>query len=174
MLVVVGAIALAASSGAFDSSAADRGSTVETASDGSALLSLDYPNGEQIELESSNSDRGVLCIIFGPCDGFRYNDVEIVVFADNTSSQQLTVEEIDISIDNTDMIRGDQLRDETRNNGNEINAVLGDFKCPAERDGLFSRQQTEDSGTVTVWVKASDGNVTVELERDVEIDCVQE
>lgn len=169
VLVVVGAIALAASSGAFDSSAADRGSTIETASDGSALLGLEYSNGEQVELESANSDSGGNCFLVW-CSDFRYNDVEIVTLEDNTPSQDLTIEPQEVSIDNEEMVRNN-IRYDTTDNGHPV--ILADFNCPAESSWSGARQ-TSDSGIITVSVEASDGNVTIDLDREVRIDCVQD
>ncbi|WP_436346018.1 hypothetical protein [Natronorubrum sp. FCH18a] len=168
---MVGALIVATSSGAFDVANADRGVGVETASDESALLGFEYPSEDRtLELNSDDADGGGGCFL-GFCSPYRYNDVVIVVFEDNTPSNELSIGENDLTVDvdNDDIVGGEELRHEPTDDG--LRVVLGDFRCSSA--GAFgSGDQQHRSATVTIDAEVSGEKISIDLERTVDLECV--
>ncbi|WP_226480719.1 hypothetical protein [Natrinema amylolyticum] len=158
-LIIVGGFVLAASSGAFDVTNADRGVSVETATDENALLALEKT--DQIGLEEGN----FVCEGFVCFGGYREYDVEIVTISDQTPPPELAIERERLSV-------------ETENDGNpslenwELNAVDGEYVVEAEFhcDAPIGSQQT-DSTVLAFAIETSDGKITIELEREITIQC---
>ncbi|WP_121741810.1 hypothetical protein [Natronorubrum halophilum] len=170
-LLVVGSLAVVASSGAFDSTVADRGVAVETAGDEDALLGLEYPSEERVlELESENGDLGGFGFCFFGCPDYEYDAESVVVLEDNTPSGPLSIEDVSFSKanDEDDIIDEESLRREPAEDGFRV--VLGDFSCPTSGD--FSPSQQESDATVTVAIEVSDGEVSIDLEREIDVECV--
>ncbi|WP_455448959.1 hypothetical protein [Natrinema thermotolerans] len=167
-LIVTGAFIAVASSGAFDATTADRGTEIQTAADENALLGLEYATDDRtIVLESDDSDGGGGC--FFVCADYRYNDRRAVLIEDNTVSGELTIERLSVDFEGDDMTGGDGVRHEATNSG--IRVVLGDFRCPSE--GVFgSGDQQQQSGRILVDGEFSDGTVTIDLEREINVECV--
>ena len=128
-LVAVGLLIVAASSGAFDATGADRGVEVTTAADDRALLGLEYPSSEgTLELASGQSDGGGWC--FFVCLDYRYTDEELLRLEDNTGSGNLSVEEITFDTSGDDIVGGNGLRHESADDGFRV--LRGDFSCPTK------------------------------------------
>lgn len=175
-LLIVGALTLAVTSGAFDAIDANRGVSVESAGDDSALLTLEYHDayeGGTVELHSDAADQDGGCI-FGACSSYQYNEEEIVLFVDNTSSGDLGIDETDLTVDvdNDAIVGGAELRHEPADDG--IRVVLADFRCPTEYNFLGPYPQGERSATLAVTVEASSPDLTIDMEREIDVECVPE
>ncbi|RZV11713.1 hypothetical protein BDK88_0594 [Natrinema hispanicum] len=168
-LLVVGAAILAASSGAFDSMAADRGIGVETAPDADAYVGLDYPNADQnrvIRLQSSSSDR----LDFN-WNEFRlyyvYENVEVTIITDQTASNELFVKDLRVERD------GDDITDDIEKDaaGDSLRVVTGDFRCPA----LFGSQISSSTNLmVSLEVSNGAGTFSTTLDRKVTVKCISD
>lgn len=171
-LLLVGALLVVAPSGAFDSLVADRGVGVQTADDEDAYLGLEYDDeldDRTLELDSDDADDGGGCF-FGLCGDYEYNDRELLTLEDNTPDGGLTIDDVSIESDNDDITGGDGLRVE---HDEGLGVLKGDFRCPAS--GFFgSGDQESRSATVSISVIASDDEVTIELERQLEIECLED
>ncbi|MGQ3411529.1 hypothetical protein ACT4ML_04605 [Natrinema sp. LN54] len=173
VLLALGTVLVISSIGAFDSTAADRSAGIETATDENAYLGIVYDDQlveRTLELESNNADGGGGCIFYS-CNEYEYDDRELVVFEDNVPEGELSTVDGEATIDDSNLTGGDELRVEYDQG---IAVVRGDFRCPVDPVLLGSGEQRDPTTTATISLEASDGNATVELERDVEIDCVQE
>ncbi|WP_135822769.1 hypothetical protein [Halostella litorea] len=172
-LLVCGALVFLAPSGAFSSTVAERGTTVQTASDANALVGIEYPAAEDgtrtVQLESGQADEGGGC--FFVCSDYEYNNIGITLFTDQTGASNLAVDQIEVSNTNGDMIGGEGLREEQPENG--MQAIRGDFRCSSS--GIFgSGDQQHDSTNITVSLEASNQNLTVSLDREITVECVQD
>lgn len=162
-LLAIGALVFIASSGAFDSTTADRGVEIETANDAHAFLGLEYSTESRtVELQSDDSNDGGFC--FFVCPPYEYIDRELITVADNTPSGELEVEEIEFDESGDDIIDDLEYTD--------ANIVHGDFSCPVDGPFIGTPDQESRSATVTIDIEASDGAITVDLERAIEIECV--
>jgi len=174
-LLLAGSLMVISSSGAFDSLDAGRGVSVETAADENAYLGVEYgtelttPTGgtPTLELESSNADGGGFCF-FG-CADYEYNTREIIVFEDNTATGNLSITDESFTTDNGDVAAQNDLRIEYDQG---IGVMRGDFSCPSGGTLFGIGDQEEDSAKVTVNIQASNEDVAVDLEREVNIECV--
>ncbi|SDC34974.1 hypothetical protein [Natrinema hispanicum] len=175
VLLLAGSLIVVSSSGAFDSLDADRGVTVKTAADENAYLGVKYDDKlttstdgtPTLELESGKADGGGFCIF--DCYDYEYNDMEIIIFEDNTATGGLSIADESFATDNGDVAARNDLRIK---NDQGIGVMRGDFNCPADRRGLFEFYQEEASTKTTVSIQASDGDVTINLKREVNIECV--
>lgn len=162
-LLLIGGLVMIGSSGAFDTTTADRDVGIETADDAHAFLGLEYPTESRtLGLTSDNSDGGGFCIL--ACSPYEYTDRELVAVADNTPSDELVVEEIAFEE------AGDDIVDELEYT--DANMVRGDFSCSASGSWFGYGDQEPRSATVTIDIEASDGAITIDLERTIEIECV--
>jgi len=176
ILLLAGSLIVVSSSGAFDSLDADRGVDVETASDQNAYLGVEYGNDlttpaggtPTLELESSNADRGGFCIIFD-CSDYEYSDEVVIIFEDNTATGDLSITDESFTTDNRDVAAQNDLRIEYDQG---VGVMRGDFSCPSGGAFFGDGDQEEDSAKTTVNIQASDGDVTINLEREVNIECV--
>ncbi|OAQ51923.1 hypothetical protein HTG_14825 [Natrinema mahii] len=163
-LVLVGGLVLAASSGAFDLTSADREVGIETASDKDALVGIE---NDQVTL---NEEQGRIRCVF--CSGnYEYTDVELVTITDRTPSSDLEVTDagLDISGGTADYPSLESY--EIQMNNDEY-TIYGTLRCDAEFswwDGLYQRS---DSTTFTMDLETSDGTITVELQREIPVQCV--
>ena len=169
-MVISGAVLTAMGSGAFDASEAGRAVAIETADDQNGFLGVEYPQGEPVQLSSGDADGGGFCF-FGACSQYRYNDRTVLLLTDNAG---LSIENVDTSVDNGAITGGSGVRDEPTPNG--LRAIVGDFRCPASSTGGFFSigDQGARTGTVTATIDAQEngGSMRVELERQVQIECI--
>lgn len=173
VLLALGSILVISSIGAFDSTVADRSAGIETATDKNAYLGIVYDDQldeRTLELESNDADGGGGCIFYS-CNDYEYDDRELVVFEDSIPEGELSTIDDEATIDDSDLTGGDGLRVEYDQG---IAVVRGDFRCPVDPVFLGSGDQRGPATTATISLVASDGNVTIDLEREVQIDCVQE
>lgn len=154
---------------AFDTNVSERDVGIETAPDESAFVGV-VPDGQltadgTLRLESANSDGGGLC--FFVCTDFEYDARDLLTFEGNVPAT-LTVDQATVTASNGAITGGDGLR---LANAPGVGTARGDFRCPA--GGLFGggNQQTR-SATVTVDATLSGGDTTVELQRQVDVECV--
>ena len=172
-VLVCGALVFVASSGAFDSTSADRGVGIETTEDEDALLGIEYPSDcfedDVVALRASEADQ-TECYFFGiVCYNYYFNE-ELVLFTDGSSNEELSVREIDIETADDGIVyedgreNGEGIRHESSSDG--LRVVLGDFYCSDPHEG--------DGATVTVSVTAesADESVRIDLERTVRVECV--
>ncbi|ELY54008.1 hypothetical protein C493_13198 [Natronolimnohabitans innermongolicus JCM 12255] len=161
-MLIFGALVLVASSGAFDATSADRGVGIETASDEDALLGLEYDETHQ--LVSTNGEGSCTGFIIGSC-AFEYEE-DLIHLEDNTVERDLDIWLEDGTTSDTEIVDDISINDETA-------TVEGSFQCPA--GGYFlvptPGDQAEASETATIAIAASNDDVTIELERDVTIQC---
>ena len=175
VLIAVGALVAVASTGAFDSLDADRGVSIETAPDADALVGIEYADEVEepygglpvLELDSDESDSGGGCFVIG-CSEYQYNDRELVIFEDNTVAEELMIEDATISSDDDAITGGNGLRNE-QDRG--IGIVRGDFRC-SSRGFIGPGDQQQRSAVITVDIVASDGDITIEFERDIAVECI--
>ena len=172
-VLVCGALVFVASSGAFDSTTADRGVGIETAADEDALLGLEYPSneGDSVQLTSEQADSEGRCFL-GACSEYEYDDLAIVLLEDNSPTSDLAIDADDLSVtvDNEAIVGGDGLRPEPTDEG--LRVVYGDFRCPTEYNFLGPYPQDDREATVTIAVEASTDDLVIDLERTVQIECV--
>ena len=169
MLVLSGAVLVGLSSDALTSMSADRGVSVDVASDPNAVVGLTYPNdvsgaGEQrvIELRSDDADRGGCFWIF--CSDYGYENVELVRISDALGSDSLQIDELDYETTNQEMA---DLSNESPVDA--LRTVEGTFSC----DNRFGYQQAANAtATMTLAVSDTDGTFSVELTREIRVECV--
>lgn len=171
-VLVCGALVFVASSGAFDSTSADRGVGIETAPDRDALLGIEDPSDrfedDVVALRASEADRTECYFIVG-CYNY-YFDEELMLFTDGLPDGELAVRELTVETTDDGIVYenglqgGDGIRHESSSDG--LRVVLGDFYCSDPHDG--------DGATVTVSVTAEsvDESVRIDLERTVRVECV--
>lgn len=171
-MLVCGALVFVASSGAFDSTSADRGVGIETAEDRDALLGIEYPSDrfedDVVALRASEADQ-TECYLFVGCYNY-YFDEELMLFTDGLPDEALSVRAVDIETTDDGIVYengfqdGAGIRHESTDAG--LRVVLGDFYCSVPQEG--------DEATVTVSVTAAtaDGSVRIDLERTVRVECV--
>ena len=175
VLLLAGSLVVVSSSGAFDSLDAGRGVSVETAADENAYLGVKYDDKlttstdgtPTLELESGKADGGGFCF-FG-CSDYEYNGREMIIFEDNTATGDLSITDESFTTDNRDVAAQNDLRIEYDQG---IGVMRGDFSCPSGGTLWGYGDQEEDSAKTTVNIQASDGDVTINLEREVNIECV--
>lgn len=161
--VLAGCLLVLASTGAFDATHAERGMAVDTATDSNAFLGLNYSSpGRLLQLETS--DRwfclGSSCY---------YNDVELVRFENNTAGD-LNITQVAVQESGGVGTFGDGIRYEA--GPPNIGRVLGDFTCPASGGFIVPTQQNSATSTVTLDVVAQGDNLSVDLSRDITVECV--
>ena len=170
LLVLSGAVLVGLSSDALTSMNADRGVSVDVANDQNAIVGLTYPNdvsgvGEPrtVELRSDDADSGRCFLIFF-CFDYRYNSVELVRVADQLQSSTLTVEEI--TYETTGPVVATV-------NDQSATGALRTVSVTAECSNRGGNQQAA-STTVSVTVRATDESETlsVELTRDIRVECL--
>ncbi len=130
-----------------------------------SLFGVEYPGEEPVELESSDATGGGGCVFFA-CADFEYDGVTVVVLTDNSGG--LTVDSIETEVNNDDITGGDGVRDEP---STELREVVGDFRCPSSGSFLGQGGQDSREEVVTVDVQTS-GGVEVEIEREVDVECI--
>ena len=167
-LLVVGAAILAASSGAFDSMAADRGIGVETAPDADAYVGLEYPEADHdrvIRLQSSSANRFYPSNLF---EGYyMYENTEVTIVTDQTALNELFIEDLTVESD------GDDITDDIKKDagGDSLRVVTGDFRCPA----LFGGQVSSSTNlTISLEVSNGAGTFSTTLDRKVTVKCVSD
>lgn len=167
-LFVLGAVAILVSSGAFDAVTADRSANIDVAeNDQEAILNVSYPNSKEIEL--IEQDRDGLCSVFPPC--VDYNNRQVIMFVDNTSAEQLSISEISFDSETDSNLRIDS-GPTAQTTGTGLAVVTASFECDASWVGFFDLSQNNGRGSITTDIVVSDGNLSVELSREVDIHCV--
>ncbi|QCC59118.1 hypothetical protein NP511_11825 [Natrinema thermotolerans] len=161
-LILIGGLILAAPNGAFDLMSADRGVNVETASDENALVGIEK---EPISLVEENGN--IQCDLQEGCV-YEYTDVELVRITDQTPSSELEITdgEVNISTETTDY-PSHQEDEITRVNDEYI--VEGTLWCDAT--WFFGFYQERSSTDLSMDLETSDGTITVELEREIPVQC---
>lgn len=158
-LIVVGALVLAASSGAFDSTSADRAVGIETTTDEKALLGLEKP--DQISLAGGN----LVCEGFLCYNGYREYNIDVLTIIDRTPPPELAIEESHITLD-TSGSENPTLESWYIDGVNGEYIVKGEFRCAAP----FWSQQS-GSTTLVFDIKTSNGEISISLEREITVQC---
>lgn len=170
VLVLSGAVLVGLSSDALTSMSADRGVSVDVASDPNAVVGLTYPNdvsgvGEPrtVELQSENADYGG-CIFFFICLDYGYNTVELVRISDQLESSVLTIEELTYETTGETIVSVND-----RSATGALRRVTMRARCP---NGGGAQQAA--TSTVSMSIQATDesGTLSVELTRDIRVECV--
>lgn len=168
-LVVAGLLVTIVGSGGTVSVSGERGGDIETVDDPDAYVGLEYPEAEEsgdpiVELIPADGnldcDFGFDVCWFGDME---YDNVRIVTISDQTDTQ-LSEDYLTHSLSGD--VDGDT--EDVGSLNTEI-TVQGDFTC----DVLFGQQQ-EASGEVTVTLETSSDEMTVELDRQVDVECASQ
>ncbi|ELZ18302.1 hypothetical protein C478_01550 [Natrinema thermotolerans DSM 11552] len=162
-LILIGGIVLAAPSGAFDLTSADRGVGVETASDEDALVGIEK---EPISLTENDATR----LVWSSGLKYEYTDVELVTITDRTQSSDLEVTDAGLNMSTGDTDYPDLQEDEIVMANGEF-TVEGTLRCDARIVGFLQFDQQSSSTNLTMDLETSDGTITVELEREIPVQC---
>ncbi|PCR91387.1 hypothetical protein [Natrinema ejinorense] len=164
-LIIIGGLVLAAPSGAFDMTSADRGASIETAPDEHALVGIE---NEPISLVKEDGSLVADCLF---CNyEYEYTDVELVTITDHTPSSGLEVTDagLEMSAGATDY---PSLEAYDIRTSNDEYVVEGTLRCDATPVGFFRFDQRSSSTDLTMDLETSDGSITVELQREIPVQC---
>lgn len=164
-LVLAGCLLVLGATGAFTETQAERGVAVDTAQDQNAFLGLQYPSpGRTLSLNSGDAAFcGSYCW---------YVDEEMVVLHDNTAAQNLAVSNVTFQSSSTNMLA---FGFDNVSHPSGIEAMEGTFLCQNSGGGIFDPappEQEEGSTDVTINLTVTSGNMTVDLSRTVQVECI--
>ncbi|ELY78851.1 hypothetical protein C488_05182 [Natrinema pellirubrum DSM 15624] len=140
---------------------------VETASDEDALVGIEKEPISLVKEDGSRkciwNDWSVECV-------YEYTDVELIRIIDNTPSSKLEVTDtgLDISAEAAGYPSLEEY-DIQMNNGKYIVKVT--LRCDAGFNLWDGRYQESSSTDLTMDLETSDGTITVELEREIPVQC---
>jgi len=170
-LLLVGCGLLLVSSGAFDSIDADRGVSLDVANDSEALLNISYPNGQPINLSASDADNYISTFdTCGPLADCEYSDIAVLVLSDNTARNELEVTgdiQFGTRSDSNLTIMGDLFEDPS---GSGLTTVRASLEC--EEDSSLFGSQYHGSGWIEMDLSVTDGNMTIDATRRVNVNCI--
>ena len=163
-----------ASTGGFSALTADRGVGVGITDDESALLGIDMPDNVVLEDGSFEYQQR----FWGFCtDGvYEYEDQHLATISDQSRDEEIQLDQESVSLQN-----GNEdyplLLDETitlTESGNGVDIHV-DINCDADVEfGSWTAEQVGSSTGFAIEIETNDGPLTVELERDISVICLDE
>lgn len=165
-LLVVGSALVLVATGGFHSTTADRGMDIGIEeNDAEAFFGLEESQGETIVLNHTDADR---CFI-----GCVYPDENLMDLSDNIGSISLEVEDFGYTTSGDDIVYDSLFGNGVRIEGqlsDDSAVVRGDFMCPAPWGG----DQQEAESTIMMTFEVSGGSTTIELTRQIDVECEPE
>lgn len=179
VFVALGAITVLVTSGAINVLSADRSANIGTTDDENALLAVDKP--DELILENASftcTEYGGFWNLFCQDGRFEYEDERLGTIADHSDNGDLELEAESIEIHDTDdqypSLEGVSIEENA--DGFVINGTL---HCDARnvRGGRLSGPKGDQRGsstTVVIAVHTNGDIVAVDLERELQITCLDE